>query len=401
MEHQLLCFYRARLIFILGGTLFPAFTLLDYFAAPQFYYPFLLARLLIGLAGLILLVGFRIFPIPFQKIASLAAFLFVLTMQLIICFMCYRLGGFSSSYYAGLIVVILGTTLVIPWHPAYTVSLNLLTYAGYLSQALPFGLNASPATLAAHHSFLACSFFLTIIGSALQYRLYLRLSALNQLKGQLMSMASHDLRGPLNVVLHCFELLRNSTTASVEEKRSLIQLGKRNVDRMLSLVRGLLDLNQIEAGRMNLEKKNFNLLEIVENITELLLPIVREKRVSLSLPSKDPPVFLKLDAAKVGQVFDNLLRNAIRHTPFGGKVFVEIEDLPSETRCHIRDTGEGIDPQVAQRLFDQFAKFGDTGGLGLGLFISKKIVEMHGGRIWVDSARGNGARFSFTFPKEG
>lgn len=404
-EQAILCLSRAKITLVLGITVFPAFAVLDYFFTPHFFGHFFFLRILATLEGILFLLLLRNRTLGL-KFANGLVIVYGATLQGIISYMCLRLGGFNSPYYTGLIVVILGICLLMPWPAWDTILLNSLTYVGYLSQGFFVGLNAPGELLMAIHFFLIGSFVLTAIGSFLQYRLYFLLHEqrkviqdLSELKSQLMSIASHDLRGPLSVIRDTLEEIRREGFGGLSPRQNeLLQLGEKGVSRMLSLVRDLLDFHLIEAGKMRIEKRSVDLAEVIQSGVEQVQPEAEKKQVKISIPRDLSRLILRVDSGRITQVLDNLLRNAIRHSPEGGEIRVELQERSGEVVLGVSDQGDGIPPDHLPKLFQQFSRFGEASGLGLGLFISRTFVEMHGGRIWTESAPGRGSTFYFSLP---
>lgn len=393
-----LLLHRAKIAILLGTTIFPAFAALDWVVARGFFFDFLAIRLAVSLTGLFLFLLLKSFGANLARHLNLLTLAFTLSIQVAICFMCLKLGGFTSSYYTGLIVVMLGVSILMPWSPLYMGLFNLGTLGGYLSLYAGWGWNAPSWVLANNFFFLFCAVFLTMIGSFLQFRNYARLNQEQQARAQLVSMVSHDLRGPLGIVRDCFRMLGDMNDPA--ERLKVADLGVRNTGRALALLNELLDLHRLEVQKMPLEKRSVKLGHLVEEVVELVSPQASEKGIQVSFEENSNRAPLSLDPDKVRRVVENLLRNAIQHSPLGGKVQVSLEERDSSVVCHVRDVGEGIEPKRIPHLFQEFSAGREPGRFGLGLFISRRFVEMHGGSIWVDSTPGKGSTFSFSLPRK-
>jgi signal transduction histidine kinase len=174
----------------------------------------------------------------------------------------------------------------------------------------------------------------------------------------------------------------------------------RNAKRLQRLTEDILDVTKIESQSLQLNKEQFNLREMMLNaIADSNNHLKKDSNIKLELVSKED-VFVKADKARLNQVIANLLSNAIKFTQEeGGIITIRTEIINSRILVSIKDTGTGIDPEILPRLFTKFVTKPETGGTGLGLFISKSIIEAHGGSIWAENNKdGKGASFTFSLP---
>jgi signal transduction histidine kinase len=188
-----------------------------------------------------------------------------------------------------------------------------------------------------------------------------------------------------------------------EKQRRYLDRIKSNIGRLVRMINDLLDLSNIEAGTVRLNAKTFPIADLAETVVDNLQGLAREKGIALRATAADRDLLVHGDPDKLTQVLTNLLQNACKFTPAGGEVRVDLAaDEAGFVRVCVADTGCGISPEEAARVFDKFyrgaASRGEARGAGLGLAIAKHFVELHQGRIWVDSLRGQGSRFYFTIP---
>jgi signal transduction histidine kinase len=233
-----------------------------------------------------------------------------------------------------------------------------------------------------------------------------KLRELDMLKSRFLSVATHELRTPLSVILGYNSMLAESLHARLgEEERKTLSESVAACKRLIRLVNSMLDLNQIQAGKMKMNFVRQDLRQVVSGVVTLLQPEARRRniRLGLELPARLPR--LVLDAERIQQVLINLLGNALKFTPAGGRISVAVRQRDSSTiEVAVSDTGIGIAPQDQERIFDEFAQINrqverrQREGSGLGLAIAKRIVEAHHGAIGVTSAPGEGSTFSFTLP---
>lgn len=234
-----------------------------------------------------------------------------------------------------------------------------------------------------------------------------RLKDLDKMKSDFVSNVSHELRTPLTSIKGSVDNMLDGLTGLLNEKqiRYLARI-KSNTDRLSRLINDLLDLSRIEAGRIEVRPATLLLTALAEEVAEHLKPLAAEKLIRIEVPSPDPEVTVWADRDKVTQVLMNLIGNAVKFTPQDGKVTVAIEKNGSDyIQISIADTGPGILPEEANKIFSKFYQVDNIDkqkpkGSGLGLAISKALVEMHGGKIWVESEVGRGSTFHFTLPAE-
>jgi signal transduction histidine kinase len=229
------------------------------------------------------------------------------------------------------------------------------------------------------------------------------LEAASRHKSELLANMSHELRTPLNAISGFSQVLRKQLFGEINEKQAEYLddiLG--SARHLLSLIDDVLDLSKVEAGQIELQVAPFSLPGALERGVMVVRERAIKGAVRVSLSSEPGVDTVIGDERRVIQVIFNLLSNAVKFTPAGGTVDVAAAHLDGEVRVSISDTGPGIAPEDQDRIFEEFQQAAagkeQREGTGLGLALSKRLVELHGGRIWVDSERGKGSTFVFTLP---
>ncbi len=227
----------------------------------------------------------------------------------------------------------------------------------------------------------------------------------NRLKSEFLANMSHELRTPLNGILGFSELLIDGRPGPLNDKqREYLQDVHACGRHLLQLINDVLDLSKVEAGKMDLYTEDFSPVEAAVAVCSLVAPLARKKKLRLVPPAAVPGLTVHLDSQKYKQVLFNLLSNAVKFTDVGGEVVVSIAAEPAGwLRLAVRDNGIGIAERHIGRLFEAFSQLdGGAGrryeGTGLGLSLTRKLVELHGGRIDVVSEPGRGSTFTVCLP---
>src|SRR5205823_4818936 len=222
-----------------------------------------------------------------------------------------------------------------------------------------------------------------------------------RMQNAFIDIAAHELKTPIQPILGLTEIL-HSQIRDVKQKE-LLDTISRNAKRLNRLTEDVLDLTKIESQSLQLHTEQFNLREMLLNsIADSRNEIKKEYKDSivLELVSKND-IFIEADRGRLNQVISNLLNNAIKFTNKEGIIITTVEKKDINVVISVKDSGTGIDPEILPRLFTRFAtKSESKTGTGLGLFISKSIVEAHGGRIWAENNSEKGATFTFSLPLE-
>jgi signal transduction histidine kinase len=219
----------------------------------------------------------------------------------------------------------------------------------------------------------------------------------NRLMDEFINIAAHELRTPIQPILGLTGILQSK--ANDPEQRELLDVTLRNAKRLQRLTENILDVTKIECHTLELHTEKVNINEKIRNvINDVRSQINNPDKLKIVFGETKPPIYVRADKPRVYQVIANLLRNAIKFTKEGTiSISADMKDN-TEVIISIKDNGTGIDPEILPRLFTKFATKSDT-GTGLGLYISKVIVEAHDGRIWAENnSDGKGATFTFTLP---
>ena len=218
-------------------------------------------------------------------------------------------------------------------------------------------------------------------------------------RDELLAIVSHDLRNPLTVIVGGAAFVQRTCGDGLEGERirKSAQAILRAADQMTRLIADLLDLAQIQEGKLAVEQKPYAAEAIVREGLEMLRPLAARKELQLDGVVSDG-LHVCCDRERLLQIFSNLVGNAIKFTPKGGSIFIDARSAGHEAQFFVRDTGQGIPEAELPRIFDRYwqAKNNNRGGIGLGLSIVKGLVEAHGGRLWVESKLGAGTTFFFT-----
>ena len=232
-----------------------------------------------------------------------------------------------------------------------------------------------------------------------------RLQELDRMKSDFVANVSHELRTPLTAIKGAVDLILREVAGPLSEKQShYLTRVRSNTLHLAGLINDLLDLSKIEEGKIELQAERVSLGGLVHEVMETLRPVAAEKPIALTVATPEPSTLVWADRDKITQVLTNLIGNAIKFTPPDGRVMVSSVSSDTEwVRVAVSDTGPGISADERERIFEKFYQVAVNGGpkpkgTGLGLAISKTLVELHGGKIWVESEINRGSTFYFTLP---
>lgn len=225
----------------------------------------------------------------------------------------------------------------------------------------------------------------------------------DKLKDDFISTVSHEIRTPISITKEGIELVLDNVLGEVnKDQQRVLSIARENIIRLTRIVNELLDISKIEAGNVKLNLSSVDLVELVRNVCSSFELQARSKDLSLKLELPSKKIRVMLDADKIIQVFTNLIANAIKFTN-KGYIKISVVRKNHHVECCVADTGVGIAKQHLSKVFNKFQQFhrtagGGDGGTGLGLSIAKNIVELHKGKIWVESVENKGTKFTFALP---
>jgi signal transduction histidine kinase len=230
-----------------------------------------------------------------------------------------------------------------------------------------------------------------------------QLEAASRHKSEFLANMSHELRTPLNAVIGFSEVLLQRMFGALNDKQDeYLKDIYASGQHLLSLINDILDLSKIEAGRMELELTEFALPQMIQNALTLVRERALRRGIALHHLIDNRVADIRADERKVKQVLLNLLSNALKFTPEGGEIDVTARLHDDVAEVSVADTGIGIAPTDQDTVFEEFRQVGTADkkaeGTGLGLTLSRKFIELHGGKIWVQSEVGRGSTFTFTLP---
>lgn len=283
---------------------------------------------------------------------------------------------------------------------------SLLTFADYnavagskvlrlhtsLGKEIPCSISVSPFTFGSKQGYI------------LSIQNFSQEKQLEEMKVDFVSMAAHELRTPLTAIRGYASLLQLHYATHLEEQaKTLLTRLVISTTTLANLIDNLLSVSRIERNNMVIEAKPIDIASIVKDIYESFKQqaTTRHQKFTLETPQTLPPVMA--DPFRIGQVFINLISNALTYTPEGGTITITITPKDTNLEISVQDTGEGIPAEAMPRLFTKFFRVSGSleqgsKGTGLGLYITKSIIEMHNGKIWADSTLGKGSKFTFTLP---
>jgi putative nucleotidyltransferase with HDIG domain len=411
---------RAKTIIIISAVMYFAFLGLDKITAPASFRSFLIIRLAVIAAHPILL-----FMLTRAKtnqaignIVITAGALDVAGIAVMISF----LGGFQSSYVQGLYLIIMGSVVAVPLAFRIASWLYVFIWASY---AIPSFVQmvrrqVSSADVVSNLFFLTSILIIGVFGSyfmdnirrrELRGRIQLeettgklqesnaKLKSLDELKTQFFANVNHELRTPLTLMLAPLKVILEGRMGKINAVfRDTLGTMQRNGYKLLKLINNLLDLTKFEEGKMRLKIRSVNLVDFTSSLLSTVKPLADQKQIKLYFQHPPHDVDLTVDPDQFEKVVLNLLSNALKFTPRGGKITLYIEDKESTVTLIVEDTGIGIPANMLDSIFDRFSQVDGSmsrpqEGTGIGLSLVRQIVTLHQGSVRAESELGKGSRF--------
>lgn len=235
----------------------------------------------------------------------------------------------------------------------------------------------------------------------------IKMENLEDMQSSFVSMAAHELRTPLTAIKGYLSVYLNDYQDTLnDDQKSLLGHIASSTEQLLVLVNNLLSVSKIERGTLNLSPTGVSLVDLAEQLTDDHRSRAVQKNIDLKfMPSQGEIARVNVDKIRVSEVISNFISNAINYTDANGKVVVWVEQRGNQVMLHVADNGQGIPKEAIPHLFNKFYRVSETAlaqknqqGTGLGLYISKAIIDMHKGKVWINSELGKGSVFSFSLP---
>ena len=227
-----------------------------------------------------------------------------------------------------------------------------------------------------------------------------QLEALDASRREFLAVITHDLKAPLTAILGYVRLLRNlGTGATVDQTTEFLQVVEQQGERMLGMLEQLIVATSLEEGAPSLSRQPLDLQALIDDAVGAFRAVLGERQIRIDAPDHVPTVFG--DPSGVQHIMANLVENAVKYSPAGSPIWVEVEPVPEEVRITVADRGPGIPEDILPHVFDRYRRAegqGRGGSVGLGLFIVRSLAEGHGGRVWAENGRDGGARITFALP---
>jgi response regulator RpfG family c-di-GMP phosphodiesterase/signal transduction histidine kinase len=421
---------RVRLAIVISIILFVSFLLLDWIYTPQYIVTFAIIRFSVAALEIVLLLVARRLKSN-QGFINLAMIM-VVADAVGIGIMIQVLGGFLTSYYQGLNIIVMGMIVVIPFAFRESIILYSITWAVYavpsflkvLAGQDPITVNGEPIELwrfvINNLFFLTSIIFVGAFGSKIMDSIRrrellnrielegttaqlqesnIKLKSLDELKTQFFANVNHELRTPLTLMLAPLKAVLEGRMGKLAPMlKETLETIQRNGFKLLKLINNLLDLSKLEEGKMRLKVKNVNLVDFIPPLLASVKPTADQKQIRLYYQHPPHPVELILDPDQFEKVLFNLLSNALKFTNKGGKITIYVEEKDNTVTTTVEDTGIGIPANMLETIFDRFSQVDGSKsraqeGTGIGLALAQEIVLVHKGTIRAESELGRGSRF--------
>ncbi|MCX7910413.1 MAG: ATP-binding protein [Endomicrobia bacterium] len=225
---------------------------------------------------------------------------------------------------------------------------------------------------------------------------------IDKMKDDFLHSITHDLRNPMTSIRGFIKFLSDGTVGEInEQQKKILEIMDRASFKLLNMINDILDIAKLEAGKMEVMLEEVNIIKIISSVIELLQPQYERKNIKLIFKPQKDNIKVLVDPKLIERVYINLIGNAIKFTPEEGTIKVDVYESENYLESFVEDTGEGIPKEYLDKIFEKFGqvKNKSKGGTGLGLTICKYIIELHKGKIWVESEVGKGSKFIFRLPK--
>jgi PAS domain S-box-containing protein len=222
-------------------------------------------------------------------------------------------------------------------------------------------------------------------------------------KSAFVAGVSHEFKNPLAIIQASLSCVLDGLSGEINKKqKEMLGMAKRSTERLIRLVNDLLDVSKIEANKMKLKKEQIKFASLIDEVMAANSDQISKKALIFEKDFLEDPGVVWADKDKLAGAVTNLLSNAVKYTPCGGKITIRLSGSKKEVRFEISDSGPGIAKRDLWKLFDEFERLTAERqeGTGLGLFITKYIIELHKGKIWVESELGKGSKFIFILPRK-
>ena len=413
----------ARVVLVLIVVFYPLFGILDYLVAPEEWLWLLFGSRAVVTActiGMFFLVGRPVFER--RGIALTASYMTLVGLGIAV--MVFVMGGHASAYATGLILVMITAGTLFMWPPKVAALFHSVVLASFLLPNLPtftmerleagiinaFFLVTAATIMVASQIFSFRARREQVTGQILLERTtanlesaHAALKELDRQKTHFFSNITHELRTPLTIVLSLLESILSGELGSFDKgQRELLQPMWRNALQLLKLINDILELSKLSDGFLRLRPEPTDLGPLVEGVVEHTRPLAARKGIEVALelePAALRPDDLHVDAEQLERVLINLLSNALKFTDPGGRVVVSLRSDDAATHLAVRDSGVGIPEDRLAAIFERFSQADGSvtrryGGTGIGLAFAREVVQLHGGRIDVESVVGEGSTFT-------
>ncbi len=406
---------------LLGLVLVPLFWISDWAVIRDYVWLTAPFRVLASLWSLAIIYCYSHFRATMERHVTVLTMTYSFYIGSIIVLMCWLHEGLASQYYAGLSLVVVAIGFIFTW--PFRISLIFFgsLYSFYVLPSVFVGQNSAPRQASINQLFLVSMIAVTVFSQRHRYWLEVsnfyssldlkraktklehaigRLEDLDRQKTQFFSNITHELRTPLTIILSQLESILDGDTWALDSKqRELLQPMWSNAIRLLKLINDLLEISKINDGFLRLKLEQSDLHDMLDEIVSHTRPLAARKNIEVNLDLRSRSTDLHVDLEKIERVVINLLSNALKFTEAGGRVDVVLETLNGETCITVADTGIGIPADRLEMIFERFSQADGSvtrrfGGTGIGLAFARDLVEMHGGRIDLQSEVGVGSRFT-------